>query len=173
MRRAGGGGGDGGGVTPPPPPVITRSEAARFLRQATFGPTAAEIDRVVQIGYDGWLDQQFAAPPSLHTPALKALGRPLQEVVRLHASSGTTGKPIVVAYTKEDVDVWTSVMVRTFASCGLHAGDVIDGINMYKGHEYEVHKRGWKEQRDWFHKLGAADRWRVGRTVPSIIHSRA
>jgi uncharacterized protein (DUF1800 family) len=72
----GGGGGDGGGITPPPPPVINRSEAARFLRQATFGPTAAEIDRVVQVGYDRWLDQQFAAPPSLHTPALKALGRP-------------------------------------------------------------------------------------------------
>ena len=38
---------------------------------------------------------------------------PMQEIVRLHASSGTTGKPIVVAYTQEDVDVWTNVMVRT------------------------------------------------------------
>ena len=34
---------------------------------------------------------------------------PMREVVRLHASSGTTGKPIVVGYTREDVDVWTSV----------------------------------------------------------------
>jgi len=42
--------------------------------------------------------------------------------VRLHASSGTTGKPIVVAYTREDLDVWAEVMVRSFASCGLHAG---------------------------------------------------
>ncbi len=32
---------------------------------------------------------------------------PMQEIVRLHASSGTTGKPIVVAYTQEDLDVWT------------------------------------------------------------------
>ena len=32
---------------------------------------------------------------------------PMKDVVRLHASSGTTGKPIVVAYTQEDVDVWT------------------------------------------------------------------
>jgi phenylacetate-CoA ligase len=56
---------------------------------------------------------------------------PLQEVVRLHASSGTTGKPIVVAYTKEDVDVWTNAMVRTFASCGLHQGDVVQNAYGY------------------------------------------
>ncbi len=49
---------------------------------------------------------------------------PLHEVVRLHASSGTTGKPTVVAYTQEDVDVWASVMVRTFAACGCHRGDI-------------------------------------------------
>ena len=36
---------------------------------------------------------------------------PLAEIVRLHASSGTTGKPIVVAYTQSDLEVWTSVMV--------------------------------------------------------------
>lgn len=56
---------------------------------------------------------------------------PMQEVVRLHASSGTTGKPIVVAYTKEDVDVWTSVMVRTFACCGVHRGDIIQNAYGY------------------------------------------
>ena len=50
---------------------------------------------------------------------------PMSEVVRLHASSGTTGKPTVVAYTQQDVDVWASVMVRTFAACGCHQGDII------------------------------------------------
>jgi phenylacetate-CoA ligase len=55
----------------------------------------------------------------------------LREVVRLHASSGTTGKPIVVAYTQKDVDVWTSVMVRSFAACGLHEGDVIQNAYGY------------------------------------------
>ncbi len=38
---------------------------------------------------------------------------PMEEIVRLHASSGTTGKPIVVAYTQADLDVWTEVMVRS------------------------------------------------------------
>ena len=55
----------------------------------------------------------------------------LKEVVRVHASSGTTGKPIVVAYTKDDVAVWTSVMVRSFAACGLHEGDIIQNAYGY------------------------------------------
>jgi phenylacetate-CoA ligase len=61
---------------------------------------------------------------------------PMHEVVRLHASSGTTGKPIVVAYTREDVDVWSSVMLRTFACCGVHRGDIIQnafGYGLFTG----------------------------------------
>jgi len=53
------------------------------------------------------------------------------DVVRLHASSGTTGKPIVVAYTQQDVDVWADAMVRTFAACGLGAGDIIQNAYGY------------------------------------------
>jgi phenylacetate-CoA ligase len=56
---------------------------------------------------------------------------PMEEVVRLHASSGTTGKPIVVAYTEADVQVWASVMLRTFAAVGLHRGDVIQNAYGY------------------------------------------
>ena len=60
----------------------------------------------------------------------------MKDVVRLHASSGTTGKPIVVAYTQEDIDVWTSVLVRCFAGCGLHRGDIIQiayGYGLFTG----------------------------------------
>lgn len=56
---------------------------------------------------------------------------PLEEVVRVHASSGTTGKPIVVAYTQSDLEVWSNVMVRTFASCGLNRGDIIQNAYGY------------------------------------------
>ena len=56
---------------------------------------------------------------------------PMDEVVRLHASSGTTGKPTVVAYTQDDVDVWASVMVRTLACCGCHRGDIIQNAYGY------------------------------------------
>ncbi len=56
---------------------------------------------------------------------------PMEEIVRLHASSGTTGKPIVVAYTQADLDVWKQVMVRAFACFGLHRGDVIQNAYGY------------------------------------------
>ncbi len=62
---------------------------------------------------------------------------PMEEIVRLHASSGTTGKPIVVAYNQQDLDVWAGVMVRSFASCGLHRGDIIQRgkgvISLFRG----------------------------------------
>jgi len=61
---------------------------------------------------------------------------PMSEIVRLHASSGTTGKPIVVAYTKEDVAVWTEVIMRSFAACGLDKHDVIQnsyGYGLFTG----------------------------------------
>jgi phenylacetate-CoA ligase len=56
---------------------------------------------------------------------------PLHEIVRFHASSGTTGKPIVVAYTKEDVQDWATAMVRSFAACGVHVGDIVQNAYGY------------------------------------------
>lgn len=51
----------------------SRSEAARFLTQATFGPTPAEIDRVMALGYRGWIEDQFARPASSHRAYWEAL----------------------------------------------------------------------------------------------------
>ncbi len=59
---------------------------------------------------------------------------PLQDVAGLHPPSGTTGKPIVVASTRQDLEVWTEVIVRSLASCGIHQGDVIQnacGYNLF------------------------------------------
>lgn len=61
---------------------------------------------------------------------------PMHDVVRLHASSGTTGKPIVVGYTREDMKVWTSVMVRTLSAAGFHSGDIVQncfGYGLFTG----------------------------------------
>ncbi len=56
--------------TPPPPPAppavekpATRNEAARFLAQATFGPVDADIDRLMDVGYAAWIDEQFTRAP--------------------------------------------------------------------------------------------------------------
>ena len=61
---------------------------------------------------------------------------PMRDIVRFHASSGTTGKPIVVAYTQEDLNDWTRAMVRSLAACGLHSGDIIQvayGYGLFTG----------------------------------------
>ncbi len=61
---------------------------------------------------------------------------PMKDIVRLHASSGTTGKPIVVAYTENDVNVWSYAAARAFTCCGVHAGDIAQvsyGYGLFTG----------------------------------------
>jgi phenylacetate-CoA ligase len=59
------------------------------------------------------------------------LAAPMDEIVRIHASSGTTGKPTVVAYTRKDLDVWTEVMGRTLQAGGVRPGDVVQNAYGY------------------------------------------
>lgn len=56
---------------------------------------------------------------------------PLEQIVRIHASSGTTGKPTVVGYSRRDIDTWTELMARSFAAAGTHRGDVIHNAYGY------------------------------------------
>ena len=56
---------------------------------------------------------------------------PFERVVRIHASSGTTGKPTVVGYTKTDIDNWAELMARTLACGGAHHGDVVHNAYGY------------------------------------------
>ena len=49
---------------------------------------------------------------------------PREKLVRIHASSGTTGRPTVVGYTKNDIDVWADVMARSIRASGGRAGDI-------------------------------------------------
>src|SRR5262249_29906183 len=59
------------------------------------------------------------------------LAVPLKEVIRIHASSGTTGKPTVVAYPRNDVALWSELMARAYAAAGVTAGDVIHNAYGY------------------------------------------
>ncbi|MDD2558703.1 MAG: phenylacetate--CoA ligase [Desulfuromonas sp.] len=56
---------------------------------------------------------------------------PLDQIVRIHASSGTTGKPTVVGYTKRDIDNWAELMARSFVAAGATRGDVIHNAYGY------------------------------------------
>ncbi len=59
------------------------------------------------------------------------LARPLSEITRVHASSGTTGKPTVVAYTPSDLSNWSDLVARSFAGAGARAGDVVHNAYGY------------------------------------------
>ena len=50
---------------------------------------------------------------------------PMEQVVRVHASSGTTGKPTVVGYTRGDIDVWADVVARSIRAAGGTAADKV------------------------------------------------
>ncbi len=61
---------------------------------------------------------------------------PMRDVVRIHASSGTTGKPTVGAYTRADLDMWAEVMARTVSAGGVTADDVVHngyGYGLFTG----------------------------------------
>ena len=56
---------------------------------------------------------------------------PMSSVVRLHASSGTTGRSTVVGYTKRDIDTWSELMARCFVAAGLTKNDIIHNAYGY------------------------------------------
>lgn len=61
---------------------------------------------------------------------------PLRDIVRVHSSSGTTGQITVVGYTREDIDTWSDLMARTYASAGLTADDIVQvtyGYGLFTG----------------------------------------
>lgn len=61
---------------------------------------------------------------------------PREKIARLHASSGTTGKPTVVGYTKADIDMWADMVARSIRASGGRAGDVIHvayGYGLFTG----------------------------------------
>ncbi|WP_426319318.1 phenylacetate--CoA ligase PaaK [Pseudoduganella sp. R-43] len=61
---------------------------------------------------------------------------PREKVVRVHASSGTTGKPTVVGYTQRDIDMWADVVARSIRAAGGRAGDMVHisyGYGLFTG----------------------------------------
>lgn len=56
---------------------------------------------------------------------------PMSEVIRIHSSSGTTGKPTVVGYTKKDLEIWAELMARALCSAGAHNRSMIQNAYGY------------------------------------------
>src|SRR6476646_8723228 len=61
---------------------------------------------------------------------------PREQVVRVHASSGTTGKPTVVGYTQSDIDHWADLVARSLRAAGVRKGDMVHvayGYGLFTG----------------------------------------
>jgi phenylacetate-CoA ligase len=97
----------------------------RRMDEAGVGPGDIEsLEDIVRLPFTVKTDLRDHYPFGL-------FASPMHEVVRLHASSGTTGKPIVVGYTRADLEVWGEVMRRAFAACGLTHEDIIQNAYGY------------------------------------------
>lgn len=56
---------------------------------------------------------------------------PKDSIVRIHASSGTTGKPTIMGYTKRDIGIWAELIARTFTAAGVGKGDILQNAYGY------------------------------------------
>ena len=100
------------------------------MQEAGITPNDIQtIDDIVKLPFTSKKDLRDYYPFGL-------LSSPMSEIVRVHASSGTTGKPIVVGYTRNDLAIWNEVGARCLTAYGLGKNDVIQvsyGYGLFTG----------------------------------------
>ncbi|HLN55877.1 MAG TPA: phenylacetate--CoA ligase [Bacteroidales bacterium] len=100
------------------------------MQEAGIGPERiGSIDDIVNLPFTTKSDLRDNYPFGLFAV-------PMSEIVRVHASSGTTGKPTVVGYTRHDIATWSEVMARTLTSAGANRNDFIQiayGYGLFTG----------------------------------------
>lgn len=100
-----------------------------FYRERLGGTPVASLDDLASLPFTRKTDLREHYPFGL-------FAAPLAEVARLHASSGTRGKPTVVGYTAGDLEVWREVMARVLVAAGARAGDLLHiafGYGLFTG----------------------------------------
>lgn len=96
------------------------------------GVTADKIKRLSDIQYIPYTTKEDIRD----TYPFGLFGKPMKDIVRIHASSGTTGKPTVVGYTKGDLDMWSDCMARLCMAAGATDEDIVQiafGYGMFTG----------------------------------------
>jgi len=100
------------------------------MQESGLGPDAIHsIDDLQKLPFTTKQDLRDNYPFSLFAV-------PMSEIVRIHASSGTTGKPTVVGYTRGDISTWSEVMARTLTAAGANRNDFIQiayGYGLFTG----------------------------------------
>jgi phenylacetate-CoA ligase len=101
-----------------------------MMQERGIGPESIQsIDDIHKLPFTTKLDLRDNYPFGLFAV-------PMSEIVRVHASSGTTGKPIVVGYTRSDIAIWSEVMARTLTCAGANRHDFIQiayGYGLFTG----------------------------------------
>jgi len=106
-------------------PFYQRSIRAKGLRPGDI----KSLDDLTKLPFTTKLDLRNTYPFGLFAVLLK-------DIVRVHASSGTTGKPTVVGYTRRDIETWSEVCARSLACAGLRRDDVLQvayGYGLFTG----------------------------------------
>jgi phenylacetate-CoA ligase len=100
------------------------------MQEAGLGPESiSSLSDICKLPYTSKQDLRDNYPFGLFAV-------PLSEIVRIHASSGTTGKPTVVGYTRNDISTWSEVMARTLTCAGANRNDFIQiayGYGLFTG----------------------------------------
>ncbi len=89
-----------------------------FYHQRFGNMTIHSMEEFAQIPFTDKSDLRDAYPLGL-------MAVPQRDVVRVHSSSGTTGSPVIIPYTKHDVDTWAMLFARAFAMAGVTPEDVV------------------------------------------------
>jgi phenylacetate-CoA ligase len=108
--------------------TISRAGLSPFYGQrlAQAGVGAAQINRL-----DDIRRIPFTTKDDLRARGREMLTVPLTEIVRLHASSGTTGQATVIYYTRGDIEAWADLVARSMYMTGVRPGDVFQNMMGY------------------------------------------
>jgi len=129
LGACGSGGGDDGAVGDNAEMPASREAAARFLTQASFGPTEAEIDRVMSLGYGAWIDDQLNnRPVSQHRTTWEAADAAAKAADPTNASAGTYQNGTLNAFWKSAVSGQDQLRQRVaFALSQIMVISMVDG----------------------------------------------
>jgi phenylacetate-CoA ligase len=124
-------------IKPAPLKELQLQRLKETLRRAALSPFYGE--RLAQAGVTadkiGSLDDIRRIPVTtkddLRARGLEMLTVPLAEIVRLHASSGTTGQATVIYYTRKDIETWADLVARSMYMTGVRPGDVFQNMMGY------------------------------------------
>ncbi len=108
--------------------AVARAGASPFYRRrlAEAGMGAADLKDL-----DAVRRLPVTTKDNLRAHGREMLARPLTEMVRLHASSGTTGQATVIYYTRADIETWADLVARCLYMTGLRPGDVFQNMMGY------------------------------------------